>query len=111
MGKPASRKYIRVHAREPLQLFIACTTDITSLYAATLMSHSSTVVDQLPSVIDDAFRVLQTNYVGFASFTILIWDHIDTFDTEVEVIWKGKKGPIVYLFLLVRERKSLSWQY
>ncbi|KAF8190589.1 hypothetical protein K438DRAFT_1831310 [Mycena galopus ATCC 62051] len=40
--------------------------------------------------------------VGFAGFTVLIWDHIDTFTTEVEYIWKGKKGPLVYLFLLNR---------
>ncbi|KAF8959124.1 hypothetical protein BDZ97DRAFT_1761624 [Flammula alnicola] len=30
-------------------------------------------------------------YVGFASFIVLIWDHIDTFTDEVELIWKGKR--------------------
>jgi len=40
--------------------------------------------------------------VGFASFTILVWDHVITFSDEVEYIWKGKKGPIIYLFLLNR---------
>ncbi|KDQ62142.1 hypothetical protein JAAARDRAFT_30050 [Jaapia argillacea MUCL 33604] len=41
-------------------------------------------------------------YVGFMGFTILVWDHIITFDDEVQYIWKGSKGPLVYLFLLVR---------
>ncbi|KAJ7750961.1 hypothetical protein DFH07DRAFT_961180 [Mycena maculata] len=35
-------------------------------------------------------------------FTILVWDHIVTFSDEVEYIWKGKKGPIFYLFLFNR---------
>ncbi|KAJ7735720.1 hypothetical protein B0H16DRAFT_1575150 [Mycena metata] len=40
--------------------------------------------------------------VGFAGFTLLIWDHIDTFTAEVEYIWQGKKGILVYLFFLNR---------
>ncbi|KAJ7070159.1 hypothetical protein C8F01DRAFT_976810 [Mycena amicta] len=52
-------------------------------------------------------------YVGFAGFTILIWDHLDTLTTEVEYIWKGKKGILVYLFLLVsgppRSYLSPTW--
>ncbi|KAJ7681234.1 hypothetical protein B0H14DRAFT_3062449 [Mycena olivaceomarginata] len=43
----------------------------------------------VPNVHDDIC-------VGFAAFTILVWDHIDTHATEVEYIWKGKKG-ITYL--------------
>ena len=31
-------------------------------------------------------------YMGFASFTVLIWDHIITFDREVEYIWPAKKN-------------------
>ncbi|KAF9005466.1 hypothetical protein BDQ17DRAFT_1303846 [Cyathus striatus] len=42
-----------------------------------------------PSVIDDISQMYRTNYMGFASFTILIWDHIDTFTAEVEFIWNG----------------------
>ncbi|KAF9265408.1 hypothetical protein L218DRAFT_861018, partial [Marasmius fiardii PR-910] len=41
-------------------------------------------------------------YVGFVSFTILVWDHMITFADEVEYIWRGRKGPIVYLFLFNR---------
>ncbi|KAK7048000.1 hypothetical protein R3P38DRAFT_2866841 [Favolaschia claudopus] len=47
--------------------------------------------------------------VGFAAFTILIWDHIDTFTTEVEYIWKRKKGLLVYLFLLNRYLTPLGF--
>ncbi|TFK38994.1 hypothetical protein BDQ12DRAFT_650639 [Crucibulum laeve] len=57
----------------------------------------------IPSIIPDISETINTNYVGFASFTVLIWDHIDTFADEVEYIWKGpKKGLFVYLFLLNR---------
>jgi len=56
----------------------------------------------VPSVFDDVSDTIRTNYVGFASFTILVWDHVITFSDEVEYIWKGKKGPIIYLFLLNR---------
>ncbi|KAF6756013.1 hypothetical protein DFP72DRAFT_990020 [Ephemerocybe angulata] len=30
--------------------------------------------------------------MGFASFTVLVWDHVDTFAEEV-IIWMGEKGP------------------
>ncbi|TFK39075.1 hypothetical protein BDQ12DRAFT_722916 [Crucibulum laeve] len=56
----------------------------------------------LPGVIEDVSEMYRTTYMGFASFTILIWDHVDTFADEVELIWQGKKGPIVYLFLINR---------
>ncbi|KAJ7366446.1 hypothetical protein DFH08DRAFT_834360 [Mycena albidolilacea] len=56
----------------------------------------------VPNVHDDIC-------VGFAAFTILIWDHIDTLATEVEYIWKGKKGIIVYLFLLNRYLTPLGF--
>lgn len=45
---------------------------------------------------------LNTQYVGVAAFTILIWDHIVSFSDEVEYVWKGNKGPSVYLFFLNR---------
>jgi len=50
----------------------------------------------------DVSEILQTRYMGFVSFTVLIWDHIITFDDEVEFVWKGSKGPLVYLFFLNR---------
>ncbi|KAJ7896586.1 hypothetical protein B0H13DRAFT_2276069 [Mycena leptocephala] len=62
------------------------------------------------AVIDDITETVRTNSVGIAGFTILIWDHLDTFPTEVEYIWKPKKkGPIVYLFLLNRYLTPLGF--
>ncbi|KAL0569577.1 hypothetical protein V5O48_012386 [Marasmius crinis-equi] len=52
-----------------------------------------------PDVQEDIKETVRTNYVGFVSFTILVWDHMITFSDEVEYIWRGRKGPIVYLFL------------
>ncbi|KAJ7465178.1 hypothetical protein FB451DRAFT_1402886 [Mycena latifolia] len=63
----------------------------------------------VPNVIDDIAEDLRTNYVGFAGFTILIWDHLDTFPAEVEYIWKAKKGLLVYLFLLNRYLTPLGF--
>ena len=42
-------------------------------------------------VCTSIYFVLQ--YVGVASYTILIYDHLLTFGEEVEYIWKGHKGP------------------
>ncbi|KAG7088747.1 hypothetical protein E1B28_012715 [Marasmius oreades] len=39
-----------------------------------------------------ATESLATGYVGIAGFTVLIWDHIDTFTTEVTYIWLGEKS-------------------
>ncbi|KAJ3732325.1 hypothetical protein DFJ43DRAFT_1039447 [Lentinula guzmanii] len=43
-------------------------------------------------------------YVAIIGFTIMVWDHVDTFTTEVEYVWPrvGEKKPIVYLFLINR---------
>ncbi|KAJ6511926.1 hypothetical protein C8R47DRAFT_1291422 [Mycena vitilis] len=56
----------------------------------------------IPTVFDDVSDTIRTNFVGFASFSLLVWDHAITFDDEVELIWKGKKGPIIYLFIINR---------
>lgn len=53
-------------------------------------------------VNQDVAEIYQTRYMGFVSFTILVWDHIITFPAEVEFIWKRSKGPLVYLFLINR---------
>ncbi|KAJ7164754.1 hypothetical protein C8R43DRAFT_1122631 [Mycena crocata] len=55
-----------------------------------------------PDILQDVADTIRTNFVAFASFTILVWDHILTFPDEVEYIWKGKKGPIIYLFIFNR---------
>jgi len=58
--------------------------------------------DSIPTPADDISQQIRTNYMGFACFAILIWDHVDTFTTEVEYIWKGKKNPLSCLFLVNR---------
>ncbi|KAF8644430.1 hypothetical protein AX16_008489 [Volvariella volvacea WC 439] len=47
--------------------------------------------------------------MGFASFTILVWDHIVTFSDEVEYIWKAKRSLMVYLFLINRYLTPLGF--
>ncbi|KAJ3747727.1 hypothetical protein DFH05DRAFT_1541249 [Lentinula detonsa] len=51
-------------------------------------------------VFDDKTK----KYVAIIGFTIMVWDHVDTFTTEVEYVWPrvGEKKPIVYLFLINR---------
>ncbi|KAJ4482551.1 hypothetical protein J3R30DRAFT_3403081 [Lentinula aciculospora] len=46
-------------------------------------------------LVSDKTEVRDTIYVAFVGFTIMIWDHIDTFTTEVECIWPrvGEKKP------------------
>ncbi|KAJ7574869.1 hypothetical protein C8J56DRAFT_1124651 [Mycena floridula] len=80
----------------------------------------------LPTVIDDVRQAFQTNLVGFAGFTVLIWDHVDTFTEEacislfavayvsdsplqVEHIWGRKKTLITYLFILNRYLTPLGF--
>ncbi|KAH8109770.1 hypothetical protein DFH11DRAFT_902663 [Phellopilus nigrolimitatus] len=46
--------------------------------------------------------LIATNYVGFASYIFLVYDHLLTFSDEVNYVWKGRRGPIIYLFLLNR---------
>ncbi|KAF8522756.1 hypothetical protein BU17DRAFT_64215 [Hysterangium stoloniferum] len=41
-----------------------------------------------------------TNYFGFSSFTILLYDHLLTFGDEVQYVWRGKKTLVSWLFLL-----------
>ncbi|THH05905.1 hypothetical protein EW145_g4457 [Phellinidium pouzarii] len=44
----------------------------------------------------------QCRYIGFASYAFLIYDHLLTFSDEVNYVWKGRKGLIIYLFFLNR---------
>jgi len=54
--------------------------------------------------LSDMTQLLATNYFGFASYTILVWDHFITFGDEVKYIWFGgsKKTFIICLFFLNR---------
>ncbi|KAF8904058.1 hypothetical protein CPB84DRAFT_1773281 [Gymnopilus junonius] len=64
---------------------------------------------KIPGVLDDIFAMYRTNFMGFASFTLLVWDHVDTFVAEVEYIWKGRKTLLVYLFLINRYLTPLGF--
>lgn len=66
-------------------------------------------MSDIQNPIEDITENFRTNCVGFAGFTVLIWDHIDTFTEEVEYIWKGKKSTITYLFLLNRYLTPLGF--
>jgi len=43
-----------------------------------------------------------TNAFGFASFVILLYDHLLTFDDELKYMWKGRISLVSILFLLNR---------
>ncbi|PAV16794.1 hypothetical protein PNOK_0685800 [Pyrrhoderma noxium] len=47
-------------------------------------------------------HIIATNYVGLASYTFLVYDHLLTFSDEVEYVWFRRKGPVVYLFFINR---------
>jgi len=34
--------------------------------------------------------------------TVLLYDHLLSLSDEIEYVWKGKKGPLVYLFFVNR---------
>jgi hypothetical protein len=57
----------------------------------------------------DVSEIIQTRIMGIVSFTILVWDHIITFDDEVDYIWKRSKGRFGYLFLLNRYLMPLGF--
>ncbi|KAF7299271.1 hypothetical protein MIND_00875800 [Mycena indigotica] len=61
------------------------------------MRAMSMMSQSLPTPMEDVSATMRTNFVGFASFTILVWDHMITFADEVDYIWKGKKGPSSHL--------------
>jgi len=63
----------------------------------------------IPAILDDVAHHTQTNYLGVASLTILVWDHIDTFADEIEFIWKNPKGLLIYLFFLNRYLAPLGF--
>lgn len=53
--------------------------------------------------------IIRTNHVAFASFSVLIWDHIVTLADEVEYVWKGRKGFFVYMFFVNRYFNPLAF--
>ncbi|KAF9265325.1 hypothetical protein L218DRAFT_997820 [Marasmius fiardii PR-910] len=59
--------------------------------------------------IADKTLSITTTCVGIAGFTVLMWDHVDTFTSEVEYIWLGEKSYLVYLFLINRYLTPLGF--
>ncbi|KAL5501881.1 hypothetical protein ACEPAH_9142 [Sanghuangporus vaninii] len=59
-------------------------------------------VDTTVIILKERENIIATNYVGVASYVILIYDHLLTLSDEVNYIWRGGKGPVIYLFLLNR---------
>ncbi|KAF9651652.1 hypothetical protein BDM02DRAFT_3184398 [Thelephora ganbajun] len=59
-------------------------------------------VDEIGRIGKDLSAIHSTILVGFAGFTVLIYDHLITFADEIEYIWQTFKGPFVYLFLINR---------
>lgn len=45
-----------------------------------------------PDADDGSFDDGFPQYLAFASFTVLIWDHLITFDREVVYIWPARKN-------------------
>jgi len=64
-----------------------------------------------PQTIQDVTYLYATNYFGFASYTVLVWDHAITFVDEVQYIWKGRKKTtlIIILFFINRYLTPLNF--
>lgn len=58
--------------------------------------------DTLAAIEEDLSTIYSTILVGFAGFTVLIYDHLITFADEVRYIWYTSRGPFTYLFLTNR---------
>ncbi|EIW81106.1 hypothetical protein CONPUDRAFT_153655 [Coniophora puteana RWD-64-598 SS2] len=64
---------------------------------------------QLANTYEDELASMRTLFVGFVGFTVYIWDHLITFGDEVDLIWTGKKGLPIYLFLINRYLTPLGF--
>ncbi|PIL22618.1 hypothetical protein GSI_15308 [Ganoderma sinense ZZ0214-1] len=62
------------------------------------------------SIIQEVAELRITAYVGLASYTVLVYDHLLTLDDEIKYIWKKKKGsPLIWLFFLNRYMTPLAF--
>ncbi|KAI1790138.1 hypothetical protein LXA43DRAFT_522046 [Ganoderma leucocontextum] len=58
----------------------------------------------------EEFELRTTFYVGVASYTVLIYDHLLTLGDEIKYIWRKKKrGPLIWLFFLNRYMTPLAF--
>jgi len=62
------------------------------------------LADSEDSLILYRFVRQTTNYVGLAGFTMLVYDHIITFEDEVKYIWKAKDKTKIILWLFFINR-------
>jgi len=53
-------------------------------------------------VAEEFHELVSTNYLGLAGFVVLVYDHILTFNDEIQYIWHGKKKIVIWLFLINR---------
>ncbi|KAH9854767.1 hypothetical protein C2E23DRAFT_725762 [Lenzites betulinus] len=65
--------------------------------------------DEYATVVKESSELQTTFYVGIASFTVLIWDHLITLPDEIEYVWKRHKSPLIYLFFLNRYLTPLGF--
>ncbi|TBU48531.1 hypothetical protein BD309DRAFT_911636 [Dichomitus squalens] len=65
--------------------------------------------DPNAAVISEVAELTTTFYVGVASFTVLVWDHLVTLSDEIEYVWKRKKSALIYLFFLNRYMTPLGF--
>jgi len=56
----------------------------------------------LSAILEGGRGILQTKYAYFAAFAVMIYDHVLTFDIEVEHIWRRKFSALTVLFFLTR---------
>ncbi|RPD62481.1 hypothetical protein L227DRAFT_609683 [Lentinus tigrinus ALCF2SS1-6] len=61
------------------------------------------------AIIAESNELRTTFYVGLASFTVLVWDHLVTLPDEIEYIWKRQKGPLIWLFFINRYLTPLGF--
>jgi len=74
-----------------------------------VLPYSTMAADSLLSTDQDVQNTRVTVYMGFVSYMILVWDLFVTFDDEVQYIWFGPKGPLVWLFFLNRYLTPLGF--
>jgi len=54
-------------------------------------------------------ELIATNYFGLASFVVLLYDHVLTFDDEVRYVWRGNKKLVTWLFFINRYLTPLGF--
>ncbi|TCD59887.1 hypothetical protein EIP91_011254, partial [Steccherinum ochraceum] len=93
-----AHEYQRRAGRRALCLMLV----LVVVVAVVLLACTANMANDVLPLPTDLAQTRVTVYMGFVSFMILVWDHIITLGDEVEYIWMGRKGPIVWLFFINR---------